>query len=403
MNLSAREIVAAGIIYTTAILQGMAMVSFPASATVLKDVAGFTDAQYGLIFIPQIVATIIGSLVGGGLARRMGLKSLLAVTLVASALSQVGLLTAVEVLAPANAFFGVLASTATFGLAFGLGAAPLNTYPALLFPHRSDTALVALHTLLGFGLALGPLLVGSLTRAEMWLAYPALLIAGSVLPLALLPWSRPPAYRSDEGEAEEPGGRVSAERPLTRPVLWGFVAIVILYAFAEGTFANWCIVFLHEERGIALTEASLALAVFWAAIAGGRLLASVVLLKVEAEWLWLALPLMMILAFLLVPSAHTAALGIGLFALAGLACSAFFPISVGLISKRFPASTALVSSLMIASLMIGVGLGSFVIGPLRSALSLERLYQYSSLYPAAVLALALVMVARRRLGVGART
>ncbi len=51
---------------------------------------------------------------------------------------------------------------------------------------------------------------------------------------------------------------------------------------------------------------------------------------------------------------------------------------------------------MIASLMIGVGVGSFVIGPLRSSLSLERLYQYSALYPAAAFILALVTVAYRR-------
>ena len=85
---------ATAIIYGTGILQGLAMVSFPASATVLKEVKGFTDAQYGLIFIPQIIAAIIGSLSGGGLARSWGLKKLLFITLIATALSQVGLLTA---------------------------------------------------------------------------------------------------------------------------------------------------------------------------------------------------------------------------------------------------------------------------------------------------------------------
>ena len=45
--------------------------------------------------------------------------------------------------------------------------------------------------------------------------------------------------------------------------------------------------------------------------------------------------------------------------------------------------------------MIGVGVGSFVIGPLRSSLPLERLYQYSALHPAEGFLLASVPVAYR--------
>jgi hypothetical protein len=59
------------------------MVSFPASATLLNELKGFSDAQYGLIFIPQIITTIAGSLAAGGLARTLGLKRLLAAVIVA--------------------------------------------------------------------------------------------------------------------------------------------------------------------------------------------------------------------------------------------------------------------------------------------------------------------------------
>ena len=396
---------AIAIIYSTSILQGLAMVSFPASGTVLKDIKGLTDAQYGLIFIPQIIAAIIGSIAGGGLARTLGLKKLLFATLIATALSQLGLLTAVEILPQKTSFFMVLGSTAMFGLAFGIGAAPLNTYPGLLFPQKSDSALVALHTLLGMGLSAGPLLVGPLTRAGFWLAYPLLLVGLSTLLFILLHWSRPPEYGVTESSADtdqDTAAQLSAERLFTKPVLWGFVAIVILYAFAEGTFANWCIIYLNEERSIALTQASYALSVFWAMIAGGRLLVSALLLKVRAEWIWLALPLMMATSFLLIPLGYTASAGIALFALAGLSCSAFFPLSVGLISKRFPESAPLVSSLMIASLMIGIGVGSFIIGPLRGAVSLERLYQYSASYPAGAFVLAFATVAYRWLQKGVK-
>ena len=381
-------------IYAVGFLQGMAMVSFPASATVLKDVKGFTDAQYGLIFIPQIATTILGSLGGGSLARRLGLSRLLLVALMATGLSQVGLGVAVQLLTPEPAFYCILGSTAMFGLAFGIGAAPLNTYPGLLFPRSRDTALVALHTLLGAGLATGPLLVGTFTASGAWVGYPLFLVLLSVMLLAALRFSHAPVYEpngdNDVGRTET----IAPRHPLTVSAFWVFTGIVILYAFAEGTFANWSIIYLHEERGIALASASLALSIFWAMIAGGRLLVSVLLLKIRAEWIWLILPLLMVSAFLLLPSAESAAGGIALFALAGLACSAFFPLTVGLVSRLFPASAALVSSLMIAALMIGVGIGSYVIGPLRASLPLERLYLYSALYPAGAFILALGIIVR---------
>ena len=386
-------------VYTTAFLQGLAMVSFPASATLLKESKGFSDAQYGLIFIPQIITTIAGSLAGGGLARRIGLKPLLAAALITTGLSQLGLSIAVESIPSGTAFYVVLCCTAMFGLAFGIGAAPLNTYPGLLFPNKSDTALVALHTLLGIGLSVGPLLIGPLTKAGIWVVYPALGIIAAVILLIGLHLSELPAYEpmmSEGAPIASKSDESRQENPLISFSLWIFVFIVILYAFAEGTFANWCIIYLHEERGIVLTQASLALSVFWAAIAGGRLLVSVLLLKIRAQWIWLTLPILMISVFLLLPAAHSALAGIALFGLAGLSCSAFFPLSVGLVSKRFPSSSALVSSLMIASLMIGVGTGTFVIGPLRSNLSLELLYQYSALYPFGALVLAAVIVAGQK-------
>lgn len=113
-------------------------------------------------------------------------------------------------------------------------------------------------------------------------------------------------------------------------------------------------------------------------LAAGRLLVSVLLLKINAAWIWLILPLMMIATLLLLPLATTAASGIALFALAGLSCSAFFPLTVGLASKRFATHQALVASLLIAALMVGVGLGSFVIGPLRQTFTIGELYRFPS-------------------------
>ena len=90
-----------------------------------------------------------------------------------------------------------------------------------------------------------------------------------------------------------------------------------------------------------------------------------------------------------------------MFALAGLACSAFFPLTIALASERFPEHVAWVSSMLIAALMVGVGLGSFAIGPLREWLTFEQLYRLSAFYPAAVIGLALRAVAGSRRRVAA--
>ncbi len=92
------------IIYAAGMLLGLVMVSFPASGTVLKEIKGLSDAQYGLIYIPQIISAVAGSVASGWLARAVGLKRLLFGTLIAMLLSQVGLFIAVEAVDAGPAF-----------------------------------------------------------------------------------------------------------------------------------------------------------------------------------------------------------------------------------------------------------------------------------------------------------
>jgi predicted MFS family arabinose efflux permease len=92
--------------------------------------------------------------------------------------------------------------------------------------------------------------------------------------------------------------------------------------------------------------------------------------------------------------ANTALAGIFVFSLAGLACSAFFPLTVSAAVSVDPRRADEIASAMTAALMIGVGLGSFTVGPLRETLSIAQIYRTSALYPCAALALALVSTRR---------
>lgn len=371
---------AAALVYGAAFLLGLMLVSYPASSTFFKSARGFTDAQYGLVFLPQLASAILGAASGGMLARRIGLRKLLALALAATAASQLAL-AAAGGLAPAHALHFAVVSAACTGLAFGFGAAPLNAYPALLVPRRAQAALVALHTGVSLGLALGPVLVARCAGAGRWAFFPLGLAAAALLLLGGACTLRLPG----EAPAAVVTRPTAGASPVTVPAFWGFAVVAVLYSLAEGIFANWSVIYLREERGVPAMTASLALSAFWAALAAGRLLGTALLLRVSARALWLSLPLPMIAACLLLPGAQGAASGIALFALAGLGCSAFFPLTIGLASERFPAHAATVSSLLIAALMLGNGLGSFALGPLREGRSLAALYAAAAVFPAAAL------------------
>jgi fucose permease len=226
--------------------------------------------------------------------------------------------------------------------------------------------------------------------AGAWLAFPLALVVGCVLVAGL-------AAAGGFPDAPAPADGARATLPALAPGPLAALAIMaVLYAFAEGTFSNWAAVFLHEERAVDEGTATFAISGFWIGLTVGRLAISAVLGRVRAELVWLALPLAMAGVFVLLPLASGPASGIALFALAGGACSAFFPLTVGQANARYAGREALVSSVLTAALMIGVGGGSYLLGALRSMWELPTLYRVSSSYPllAFVVGVALVVSAR---------
>jgi fucose permease len=363
------------IVYAGALLQGMTLVSFPAVSAMLKQTLALSDADYGAIFLPQVAFAIIGAVAGGALARKLGLRPLFALALVANAASQALLASSAFASAAAGVVL-LLAGTASLGLGFGLLGGPINAYPGLLFPRRSQTALVAAHTMIGLGLAIGPLIAGAFVEAGIWYGFPTSLGAsGAVTAIAALLFPLPQS--ATPSAADE----AKATRPIASLAFWLFAAIVVVYAFAEGTFSSWAVIFLRDGRGLPDMTASFALSAFWGALVAGRLLISVLIVRVPAKIFWLALPVLMFAAFWLVSFAAGAVTGIGAFALAGLGCSAFLPLTITLAADRFRANIAWVSSMLIAALMTGVGVASWLVGGLQSVLPLSTLYRLSSLYP----------------------
>lgn len=374
-------------LYGAALLQGLTLVSFPASSAVLRHMHGFSEAQYGAIFLPQVLLAVVGALAGSALAGRMSLKKLLLVSLVANALSQMALFSSAGL--STSAYICILFGTGCLGFGFGLSGAPLNSLPGLLFPARRDTALVAVHSSMGAGLMLGPLLVGWMEGAGLWRAFPS----GLVLLLLVLCWVISGTTLPDErGHDDRP------PLPLAQLLAsaWPLLLIAVLYALSEGIFSNWAVIYLHEGRAVPEMTATLALSAFWGALVAGRLLATLLLLKLRAQLLWLALPPLMLAAFWLLPYINSGNSGVLLYALGGLACSAFFPLTVAIAVRIHPRQAAALSSLLTAALMLGIGAGSFLIGLLKQSLDWNSLYHMAALFPLLAFVLAVFVVFHER-------
>src|SRR5258708_23905309 len=63
-------------VYAAGFIQGIALVTFPAASAIFTSPSQYnlSNTQYGTMFLPQVVTAITGSLLGGKLAQRFGIR-----------------------------------------------------------------------------------------------------------------------------------------------------------------------------------------------------------------------------------------------------------------------------------------------------------------------------------------
>jgi hypothetical protein len=54
------------LIYATGLIQGLVLVTVPAASSVLTNpnIFAFSDSEYGMLFVPQVITAILGALLG---------------------------------------------------------------------------------------------------------------------------------------------------------------------------------------------------------------------------------------------------------------------------------------------------------------------------------------------------
>jgi MFS family permease len=392
---ASRQEVAA--VYAAAVVQGVALVAFPAVSAILTDPAGYhlTKTEYGGMFVPQAITAVLSSLLGAGLTRRTGAKRVLLVGLLAD-LAAMGLLFASKFFVARHpiAFGLLLAATGCLGCGFGFVVPTLNTFTAAFFPQRTDGAILTLNALLGVGTALAPIFALCFVGLGCWWGLP-LLVGGSTLALWLFAQRLPLSLdvpRTADGSANTAHRKIEAR-------FWIYAAFALVYGICETMNGNWASVYLSTNLAASTTIASLALTLFWVCVTGGRVLFAVVGRWLPPAWTYRALPLLLAGAFAgtAMVSRGQSVLGLLSFGVAGLGCSALLPLVVSFAQKELTAMGSAVAGGLIGFYQIGYGIGAFGVGPVENwaHLSLRSVFGGTAVLAIGLESIALVIVSGR--------
>jgi fucose permease len=349
-------------VYAAGIIQGTALVAFPATATILTSPEAYalSPTQYGILFLPQVACAIGAALAGAWLTRRVGIGSIFRVGLGADALSMLLFFTSRFVLGHHVFAFGLLlTATACLGIGFGLTVPALNALAAALATKDPDRALLVLNALLGIGTVLAPLSSAIFVGAGIWwvlplaaaLAAAAVLVASIGLPMQITP-------PNDQG----PTGAA----PLRRLPL--YIAACFLYGLIETTNGNWAELELRQGFAASPRDAAIALIAFWGCVTIGRFTFGSLDRWLPKRGVYRALPFVAAAAMVGIALLQHGNLleGVLLFGLAGLGCSALLPLTISFAQKQFAGLAGSIAGILIASYQIGYGVAAFAVGPLQT-------------------------------------
>ena len=358
-----------GAVYTAGAIQGLALVTFPASSTILTSPQyyGLSSTAYGDMFLPQAVMAVTASLLGAGMTRRLGVKRIYLLGLAANLVSMALLfLSQFAIGRGALAYGMLLLATASLGIGFGLTVPALNTFAAAFFPGQVERAVLILNALLGVGTVLAPLLAAIFLGLGIWWGLPVL---AGVLVLALLLFSLRLPLEVATAAGATPGRRGRSALPAA---FWTFAAFALLYGICETMNGNWAGLYMTQSLGATATEASLALTLFWAMVTGGRVLFAAIEKRFPETRTYRLLPFVVAVAFAMIALLPKGSVGLGLlaFALAGLGCSALLPLTISFGQEDMTVMAASVAGGLIAFYQIGYGIAAFGVGSLEDAAGL---------------------------------
>jgi MFS family permease len=378
----------AAVVKAAALVQGIALVTFPAASTVFTDPSEYdlSTTAYGAMFVPQAIAAISGSFLGARWASHTSTRRVYLCGLAANLVSMSLLvLSAIVHDEHELAYTILLVATASLGLGFGFTVPALNTFTAAFYPSKVDGSVLVLNALLGLGTALAPVFVAIFVGLGFWWGLPVGVAAA--LAVILVVSTRLPLHVA-------PAAAASTERHALPSRFWIFAAFAVGYGICETMNGNWATLDM-KALGASTTMASLALTAFWGSVTIGRVLFAAIQQWLPTRRTYVLLPIVLAGAFVaisLLPDDEPA-LGILAFAVAGLGCSALLPLTISFGQGELVTMSASFAGAAIAFYQIGYGITAFGVGPLEdSGVELSTLYGFAALVAAALVVLALTVV-----------
>ena len=381
------------VVYAAGVVQGIALVTFPAASTILTDPAEYdlSSTQYGALFLPQVITAITAALLGAGLSGRFGTKRIYLVGLTASLISMTILLVSSFLTDDQGLAYGLLlVATACLGTGFGFAVPALNTFTAAFNPGAVDRSVLVLNALLGLGTVLAPVFVAIFDGLGFWWGLP--LTVAVLLALLIVVSLRLPLQ-----VAVTRATKASARLAIPRRY-WVYACFAVLYGICETVNGNWSQLDMTSELGASTTQAALALTAFWAMVTIGRVFFAAVQRVFPPRLTYHVLPFVVAGAFVLIwllPEDEPA-LGVLAFGLAGFGCSALLPLTISFGQEELSALSAAVAGGVIAFYQLGYGIAAFGVGPLLDhGVELPTVYALAAVVAAAMGIWSFVVAGRR--------
>lgn len=307
-----------------------------------------TDAGIGLVYLVYAIAYASGSFGGGALTERVGRRVVLggAVLLHGLGIASLGLVASWELFV----IMAVVAGAGAGCLDGGSNGLVLDVYR-----DGRGRAMNLLHMSFSIGALAAPITMGTLVeRGVPWQAV-AIGTGAVVATLTLaylfvpMPGGRRTGQASAAAETTHEPGAGDGRRLLAGPLLLLGLAIAA-YVASEVGVSNWLVRFLDPAP---LTTATLALTLFWAGIAVGRLISSAIADRFDHLRFTIASALGMAVFVGIAVLAPTLPLSIAAFAAAGVASGPVFPMIVALGGERYPERSAAVGGALTGMAVAG--------------------------------------------------
>lgn len=383
-------------VYTAGLLQGIALVVFPAASTILTNpnTFHFTNTDYGSLFIPEALFSILTALFNPLLCRKFTAKKILILGLVANFLSMTFLALSTATMSQHMATYILLImATSCLGFGFGMVVPTINRMVERLYPKKSDTAILSLNALLGVGTTLAPVFIASFTAMGFWWGLPlSLALAICILLFFTFNLHLP----------EEKIFPTTKKHESSKTVLFAsiFVAFAFLYGIIETLNGNWMTIYLSEHLNATINIQSLALTSFWGMVTFGRFFFACMSKFLSEQAAFQIAPFISSLAFFIIASLVSGQeyWAIIAFGLTGFGCSVLLPLLISFGGKQLKSIAASVPGMIISSYLLGYGVAAFGVGPLEEFghVSLRTIYVLGAIISLILGLLSLYIVRKRK-------